>query len=221
VRRIWRVLVTGARDHPDRAWVWSMLDGLIIVYGPGRVVMVHGDHKTGVDVFTRMWATSRGVTQEPHPAAWGLFGRAAGPRRNGQMVAAGADLCLALPTTGSRGTWDCVHKACAAGIPTVVHTRDQGTGWLHYLLICPTGLSVELLRLPDATGMTALMWSTTPPGLPKDQWVLPDGLDTSPARVWSYLHSVAAGTCDQPQVRALRDRHPDLFTPHPFGVTLS
>ena len=60
---------------------------------------------------------------ETHPADWSTHGRAAGPIRNQQMVDRGADICLAFPTSSSIGTWDCVRRAKAAGIPVEIHKQ--------------------------------------------------------------------------------------------------
>jgi hypothetical protein len=38
------------------------------------------------------------------------------------MVSLGADICLAFPQPGSKGTWDCARKAADAGIPVVLQT---------------------------------------------------------------------------------------------------
>lgn len=62
-------------------------------------------------------------------AQWDRLGRRAGPVRNGHMVAVGTALAqcgwivraLAFPLQDSRGTWDCVSQAKAAGIPVEVH----------------------------------------------------------------------------------------------------
>lgn len=53
---------------------------------------------------------------------------AAGNYRNADMVALGADLVLAFPLPGPRsrstGTWDCVKRAEAAGLPVEVQSLD-------------------------------------------------------------------------------------------------
>jgi hypothetical protein len=52
----------------------------------------------------------------------------AGPKRNQEMVQAGADLCVALHRSieASKGTKDCVRQAMAAGIPTYLIADEQG-----------------------------------------------------------------------------------------------
>lgn len=73
----------------------------------------------GADWIADRFARRRNWTVEMFPADWSL-GPKAGPERNALMVKEGADLCLAFALPNSRGTWDCVRKARAAGIETVV-----------------------------------------------------------------------------------------------------
>src|SRR5262245_34701416 len=89
-----RILVTG-----DRFWVchnlaYTILQRLIARYGTDLTI-VHGD-ATGVDESFDTAAKGLGVGREPHPADWDRFGKFAGPKRNGEMVALGADLCIAV-----------------------------------------------------------------------------------------------------------------------------
>lgn len=122
-----RALLTQYRDH-------------------GPMVVVHGKCPTGADEIADMWCIRAElilgyqVTVERYPADWQRTcdGRctharrfkngkpwcpSAGPLRNQYMVNLGADECLAFPLPGSRGTWDCVRRARAAGIPVVIHGR--------------------------------------------------------------------------------------------------
>lgn len=77
-------------------------------------VIVHGACPTGLDATVAKWCAENDVIQEPHPAKWSLYGKAAGPMRNQEMADAGADECLAWP--GGRGTADMVARAEVAGI---------------------------------------------------------------------------------------------------------
>ena len=121
-----RVLVTGSRviTPAEAELVRAVLrrtTGTAI--GNGRdVVIVQGECPSGgVDAVASLWAAeTAGVTSEGHAADW-LHGKAGGPKRNTRMVGLGADICLAFPAKGSRGTWDCLRKAVEAGIYTEVY----------------------------------------------------------------------------------------------------
>ena len=133
----YRIIVTGARDWPESEarFVDYALGSLIArtVGTFGSIVIVHGDCPTGVDAIADRHALHSPyggrVTVEAHPARWSEHGNAAGPKRNAEMVALGADVCLAFPGPGSRGTIDCLTKAVQAGIATQVfplaYARDR------------------------------------------------------------------------------------------------
>jgi hypothetical protein len=98
----------------------------------------------GFDFIADRWARSPVIAArhprytiiaEPHPADWdracdpacrhrprrrGEPCRSAGPLRNQHMVDLGADLCVAAPLGGSRGTRDCMARAAAEHIPVRV-----------------------------------------------------------------------------------------------------
>lgn len=125
--RTYRILVTGSRETTvdEDNYVQRVL--YLAVMNPlaeGRdVVIVEGRcPKGGVDLAAQRFAESaRGVIDEPHPADWSKHGRGAGMIRNAEMVAAGADICVAFPAPDSRGTIDCLTKAWKAGIHTRVY----------------------------------------------------------------------------------------------------
>lgn len=111
----YRVLLTASRSWTDFHSIWSLLD-LIHAEHPDMVLR-HGAARGG-DWIAEMWAHARRVTSSSYPARWDRYGRAAGIIRNGEMVQAGADECLAFIRDRSRGATDCADKAEAAGIPT-------------------------------------------------------------------------------------------------------
>lgn len=123
----------------------------------GTLTVMHGACRSqsgeliGADRYAHTWCAlppgplSITVIEEQHPADWNHCHRScthaprfhrdgtpfcpmAGPRRNAEMIAAGADLFLAFPLPGarsrSRGTWNCVRAARAADIPVEVIRLD-------------------------------------------------------------------------------------------------
>lgn len=125
----YRVLVTGSRDWQAIGVVRRALNEVLAVRPRNQpLVVVHGDCPTGADIMAKTWALTtftpactddwERVTEEPHPAAWHLHGKAAGPIRNKAMVDKGADICLAFIRNGSRGASHTADLAEKAGIPT-------------------------------------------------------------------------------------------------------
>lgn len=71
------------------------------------------------------WTIKHMVRPQRYPAEWGLYGRAAGPKRNARMIALSADACLAFPGPNSRGTLGCLAMAQDRGIPTTVYPWEM------------------------------------------------------------------------------------------------
>ena len=113
-----RVLVTGSRDWDDMQELRYALIHATAIHLPS-VVIVHGACPTGADAMAAEWASDMGVQAEEHPADWDGLGKGAGPRRNAEMVAAGANVCLAFYKhgAGNKGTDHCASLAGKAGIP--------------------------------------------------------------------------------------------------------
>lgn len=133
----YRILVTGSRDWADRTVIDDTLTAIAAAntFHNRVTVVVHGACPTGADAMADEWARwhaqrSPLVEFERHRANWRAHGPAAGPLRNREMVAAGADACLAFigpcrkrhctrpRPHGSHGASDCANWAEAAGIPT-------------------------------------------------------------------------------------------------------
>ena len=126
-----RVLITGSRDWRCRELAEDVIARLISRYGP-HLVIVHGG-AAGVDAAFAEAARDHDLEVEAHAADWEKLGRGAGPKRNAAMVAAGADLCIAVhqDIRSSKGTQGCVKLALAAQIRVVLIDNDEGlTRWL-------------------------------------------------------------------------------------------
>lgn len=120
----YRVLVTGSRDWTDRIAIADALlecrDGVVSDV-PRRMLLVSGACPTGADRIAEEYAAKWGWLVERHPADWTRHGKAAGPRRNAEMVDLGAEVCLAFIKNGSRGASHAAGLAEKAGIRVVRH----------------------------------------------------------------------------------------------------
>lgn len=117
-----RLLVCGSRNWED----FGLVERWIARIEP-EVVIEGG--AMGADRAARNAARKLGVKVETFPAKWSLFGPAAGPKRNQQMLDVGKPtmvLAFQFPPTldQSRGTADMVRRARLAGLRTVVVDRQ-------------------------------------------------------------------------------------------------
>lgn len=129
-----RVIVTGSRTWRDPERVYEALDEVATA---GDFTLVHGACIHGADHYAHQWyrrqqvMSSARVTEDPFPADWSTYGRSAGPIRNAEMVAAGADVvlafadwcqkpkCLRPRPHMSHGTENCIQEAEKALIEVV------------------------------------------------------------------------------------------------------
>lgn len=121
----YRVLVTGSRDWVDWPLFNEALSAEHLLAIPRPALVVHGHARKGADAFADAWTYRNGVAVERHPAVWrpkGIYNPQAGLLRNRQMVALGADVCLAFIRNGSRGASHCARLAEEAGIPVNLYT---------------------------------------------------------------------------------------------------
>lgn len=126
----YRVLVTGSRELDDYSLVCEELGRVMkrLMAGDGpypRIVVVHGAAR-GADTLAERAARAFGMETEAHPADWDAHGKSAGFRRNAEMIALGAGLCIAFykQGAGNKGTDHCANLAEKAGIPTRRVTSD-------------------------------------------------------------------------------------------------
>jgi hypothetical protein len=134
-RTAFRILVTGSRTWDDKEFIWNVLD--LALAELRDVTVVHGACPKGADAIAHGWVRHQlvngggEVRAERHPADWSTHGRAAGFRRNAEMVQLGADLCLAFVRDGSRGASNCADLAERAGIEVrrfeyYAHSSEEG-----------------------------------------------------------------------------------------------
>lgn len=113
-----RVIVTGSRAWPDAQAVYDALSRVYADHGP--FTLVHGACATGADSQAHHWyevaGRSLGCGEIQYRAQWAKFGKRAGPARNVHMIQAGADLVLAFPLPGGRGTQHTIDLARRAGM---------------------------------------------------------------------------------------------------------
>jgi hypothetical protein len=114
--------LTGSRLWADRDLIEAELAHLVWLAGrPRDVVLVHGACPQGADAIADRFGLAVGLEIERHPADWKRWKKAAGFRRNAEMVSLGADLCLAFIKAGSRGASMTADLASNAGIPTITY----------------------------------------------------------------------------------------------------
>lgn len=125
-----RIIVTGTRYATEGQFklVAQRIQALVNneKVQPHDTTLIHGGG-TGVDSLVDLIVekTFPQLGIERYPADWDQFGKAAGPIRNQQMVAMGADYTLAFPLMGAPagkgGTWDTIHRSVGAGIVTYIY----------------------------------------------------------------------------------------------------
>ena len=108
-----RVLVCGGRDcDPDKVRGWLDTND-----NASWETIIHGGAR-GADSSAGEWAQDVGLKVEIYRPDWGAHGKAAGPKRNQQMLDEGKpDLVIAFP--GGRGTDDMVRRTEKAKIEII------------------------------------------------------------------------------------------------------
>lgn len=109
------LLVCGGRDYDDHEAAWSAL-AQVLARHPDITTIRHGDAR-GADSLAADFAEREGLLNDPWPADWEAHGKAAGPRRNAEMLTVEPVpfACVAFP--GGQGTADMVRRCRAAGVP--------------------------------------------------------------------------------------------------------
>lgn len=110
-----RVLVCGSREFADFPAVYNRLAR----YPKGTIVIEGG--ALGADLLAKVAAKMLDFEVWEFPADWEKHGVAAGPIRNKRMLVEGKpDHVIAFPLPQSRGTYDMIRQAKAAGVTVEV-----------------------------------------------------------------------------------------------------
>jgi len=117
-----KLLICGDRNWSDKKFIRLKMSKL----RPGTIV-VHGAAK-GADSLAGEVAEEMGFEVHPYPAAWGVFGRAAGPIRNTQMLdEESPDAVWGFHDwiENSKGTRDMMRQAQRRGVPFVLFSHGK------------------------------------------------------------------------------------------------
>lgn len=118
INKLPHLLVCGGRDFID----WKLLEERLDLYTKnlGKLVVVQGDDK-GADNLAKAWALKRRHVSKTCYAEWDVHGKAAGPKRNAEMIelvlAAEERFAVAFWDGKSRGTGGCIQLIREVGIP--------------------------------------------------------------------------------------------------------
>lgn len=113
--KAFRILVCGGRDWSNRTLTDGVLDGFRQQYHEkGKPIVIVEGGAQGADTLAKEYAIKHDIPFEEYRAEWNKYGRAAGPKRNTDMLNSGIDVVVAFP--GGRGTHDTIRKAEKIGI---------------------------------------------------------------------------------------------------------
>lgn len=105
-----KVLVCGSRHFKDKELMEDVLKEYVISE------IIHGNAR-GADTLAGEYAQGHGIPCVSFPADWELYGKAAGPIRNTEMLTKGQpDFVIAFRAKDSKGTQNMIDQAIQAGI---------------------------------------------------------------------------------------------------------
>lgn len=140
------VAVTGWRFHTGRDLIRGHMDSFWARHEDffaGELLVRVGD-ATGADEIVLNWCKDNGIEYRRYGAQWDQFGKAAGPKRNEQMLTqewytrdpsghgevlwrpSRADLLIGFPEPGAHpkipgsGSWNCIGQAFTLGIEILI-----------------------------------------------------------------------------------------------------
>ncbi len=113
---MYKVVICGCRNYNDYAALRAFADACLVHVREQEDICIVSGTCAGVDRLGERYAAERGYAVERHPADWVNYGRAAGPRRNREMVDC-SDCVIALWDGHSPGTKSLLEYARRCGKP--------------------------------------------------------------------------------------------------------
>ncbi len=114
-----KVIVCGSREFEHYNYLKSVLDDFFSTVEDKDITIISGGC-SGIDQLGEMYAEDNDLKMQRYPAQWKIYGKAAGPKRNREMVAI-ADMVIAFPKKSGRGTKSLISYANKKGIPVIIN----------------------------------------------------------------------------------------------------
>lgn len=110
-----KLAISGSRNFSDLDFMAKCVDDVIRILGEQcPITEVWSGGAKGADTLAKAVAQQLGLPFHEIKADWSKYGRAAGPRRNADLVAE-CDILVAFPIGDSKGTRGCIQLARRAG----------------------------------------------------------------------------------------------------------
>lgn len=125
-----KVAISGSRNYPSgKSWLVQQCIATEYRRCNGEILFLVGDCPTGVDSITKSFLETAGWDFKEFFADWEKYGKKAGPYRNMDMIDYGAELLIAFPENGSKGTRQCATYAKSLNIPVYFPEIEDWHRW--------------------------------------------------------------------------------------------
>lgn len=121
------IIVCGGRDYFNRFTLSTALD---VLHAVDPIALLIEGGANGADKLAREWARANRVNLHTEYAKWDLYGKAAGPKRNAEMIGRlrtwqdiGRQRAFVVAFPGGTGTANMVWQAEQARIPVIKVSR--------------------------------------------------------------------------------------------------
>lgn len=114
-----RITIGGCRDFEDYEVFSKFVSECIEKIKPCDKIIILSGHCKGTDLMAERYAAEMGYEVEIHNADWKKYGRAAGPKRNAEMIQ-NSHALIAFWDCKSKGTKNLVDTAKKKNIPVYV-----------------------------------------------------------------------------------------------------